>query len=124
MYTCIICLLNTPIRWSGIIAHSCNYCYCYNMLCIECIKLTDRINKISTCSINCLLNKIETHLDYYSNFMTSKREEEYINNAMSDCGHSIQNDQIEIYEDIMIENRFTEVVKIYPNVLAKIISEY
>ena len=104
---CIICLNN---KGCAIKCVYCNVCICW-----DCKSLI-AVNKYALmmiCSISCLIKRAKVNklvIDLY-------------NVQVYDSIGIIKN-QLEIHKHIEIDNRYKYVVKIYPNSLAKIISEY
>lgn len=111
---CVICLNN----FQCLSTRKCRYIYCKNVICRDCSSFTDRMKHISypICSIKCLIPLITNTICW--------NKYNYINDLdLYDSG--IEKDQTEIYELIINTKICDKLILIgYPNVLAKIISEY
>ncbi len=106
-YTCVICFSKLDLYDVNFI---CSYNGCTNAICIECNKDKLYIRDCKPCSIKCFIDMAS----YYQN-------DTYMGIYI---GSIVRDNQLQLYEEIMIGNRYKYVVEIYPNVLAKIISEY
>lgn len=108
---CVICLDN--INLSNCMIRVCLNGNCENAICKECTQLTDKLRYNAGnyfCSTNCIIDYIKLYTEFNSQPVFSNLQ--------------ILSEQTKIYEDIMSNNRYEHLVKIYPNVLAKIISEF
>lgn len=104
-YTCVICLrlIYDYVYNSGM----CRNATCNNIICSNCRSLTKKSIYDETCSLKCMI-------PLFSNISLWKY------GKISLYNRDIEDDQMFIYNKLVYER----LIKIYPNVLAKIISEY
>src|SRR5688572_2240530 len=126
VHKCVICFKHIHNNYY---LNMCNYAYCNNGICNECTPLCDinfYINrkKHQYCSLNCIISTIGHYQYYFKQYINSISIETYEGVFKTDKSCFIINEQNEIYEEIMIKNRYKYLVEIYPIVLAKIISKY